>query len=75
MAEKEIVIQPSKTIMLLTSFHINPYPDLAIFGIKLFFTLIPDIAILIGSIVFLKYYKLTPYKFKENQEKIVELEL
>jgi GPH family glycoside/pentoside/hexuronide:cation symporter len=62
-------------VMLLTSFHIDPYSPLAKVGIDLFFALIPGIAMLIGSIIFLKYYKLTPDKVKENQEKIIELEL
>ena len=62
-------------VMLLTSFHIDPYSPLAKVGIDLFFALIPGIAMLIGSIIFLKYYKLTPDKVKENQDKIIELEL
>jgi len=62
-------------IMLITSFHIDPYSDPALFGIDLFFALIPGIAMLIGSIIFLKYYKLTPDKVKENQEIVKELGL
>lgn len=47
----------------------------AIFGIFLHFGLIPTIFILIGSLILLKFYKLTPDKTKANKEKMKEMNL
>ncbi|MBY9004815.1 MAG: MFS transporter [Candidatus Lokiarchaeota archaeon] len=47
----------------------------AIIGIKLHFSVIPAIVMLIGTIVFWKFYKLTPDKVKDHQERVIELKL
>lgn len=62
-------------VMLFTGFHDDPYSSSALLGIDLFFSVIPSIVMLIGSIVFWKFYKLTPEQVKENQEKVIELNL
>jgi GPH family glycoside/pentoside/hexuronide:cation symporter len=46
---------------------------LALFGIKLHMALIPAIALLIGALVFWKYYDLTPDKTTDIQAKIKDL--
>ena len=48
---------------------------LAVFGIKLHFSVIPTIVMLIGALIFWKFYKLTPDKIKEHQERVIELKL
>jgi len=50
-------------------------PASAIFGVQLHFSIIPAIVMLIGTIIFWKYYKLTPDKVTENQLKVKELGL
>ena len=47
----------------------------AIIGIKLHFSVIPAIVMLIGTIVFWKFYNLTPDKVKDHQERVIELKL
>ncbi len=49
--------------------------DLAIFGIRLHFSLIPMIAMLIGTLILLKFYDLKPEKVKIIKEKLIELNL
>jgi GPH family glycoside/pentoside/hexuronide:cation symporter len=48
-------------------------PESAIWGIHLHQALIPAIFVIIGALVFWKWYKLTPEKVQENQEKIKEM--
>jgi len=48
---------------------------LAVFGIKLHFSVIPAIVMLIGTIIFWRYYKLNPDRVKEHQERVIELKL
>ncbi len=48
---------------------------LAIFGIQMHFALIPSIAMLIGTLIFWKFYKLTPDKVEAHQAKVKELKL
>jgi Na+/melibiose symporter-like transporter len=47
----------------------------AIWGVHVHFALIPAIFMLIATIIFWKFYDLTPDKVKLNQEKIIELNL
>ncbi len=48
-------------------------PESAIWGIHFHQALIPAILVIIGALVFWKWYKLTPEKVLENQEKIKEM--
>jgi len=48
---------------------------LAIFGIQMHLGLIPAIFIFVGAFFFWRYYKLTPDKIQENQDKILSLGL
>jgi GPH family glycoside/pentoside/hexuronide:cation symporter len=48
---------------------------LAIFGIQMHFALIPAIAMLIGTLLFWKFYKLTPERVEAHQAKVKELKL
>ncbi|TXT66706.1 MAG: putative Na+/melibiose symporter-like transporter [Promethearchaeota archaeon] len=48
---------------------------LAIFGIQMHFALIPAIVMLIGTLVFWKFYKLTPDKVQEHEARVRELKL
>ena len=48
-------------------------PESAIWGIHLHQALIPAIFVIIGALVFWKWYKLTPEIVQENQEKIKEM--
>jgi len=50
-------------------------PESAIWGIHFHQALIPAILVIIGALVFWKWYKLTPEKVRENQEKIKEMGL
>jgi GPH family glycoside/pentoside/hexuronide:cation symporter len=50
-------------------------PASAIVGIQIHFALIPAIVMLIGTIIFWKYYKLTPDIVTKNQLKVKELGL
>jgi GPH family glycoside/pentoside/hexuronide:cation symporter len=47
----------------------------ALFGIELHFVVIPTIVMLIGAIIFWKYYKLTPDKVAQHQARVDELKL
>jgi len=47
----------------------------AVWGIQIHFALIPMILILLGTIIFWKWYDLTPEKAKINQEKVKEMDL
>ena len=49
--------------------------DLAIWGIHMHLALIPMIAILLGALVFWKWYDLKPDKISENQLRILQLKL
>jgi len=66
-------------IHMLTNFDQSPgatsQTELAIFGIQIHFALIPTILILIGAIVFWKYYRLTPDKVERNKAIILEQKL
>ncbi len=48
-------------------------PESAIWGIHFHQALIPAIFVIIGALVFWKWYKLTPEKVQANQEKIKEM--
>lgn len=50
-------------------------PPQAVIGIQIHFALIPAIVMLIGTIIFWKYYKLTPDVVTKNQQKVVEMGL
>lgn len=50
-------------------------PESAIWGIHFHQALIPAILVIIGALIFWKWYKLTPEKVRENQEKIKEMGL
>jgi GPH family glycoside/pentoside/hexuronide:cation symporter len=50
-------------------------PSSAIWGIHVHFALLPAIFMLLASIIFWKFYDLTPDKVKLNQDKIIELKL
>ncbi|TXT58390.1 MAG: putative Na+/melibiose symporter-like transporter [Promethearchaeota archaeon] len=47
----------------------------AIFGIQLHLGLIPAIYVLIGVLIFWKFYDITPEKVKEHKKKIAEMDL
>jgi Na+/melibiose symporter-like transporter len=50
-------------------------PESAFFGVLLHFSIIPAIVMLIGTLIFWRYYKLTPDIVAENQLKVKELGL
>jgi len=50
-------------------------PGSAIWGVHVHFALIPAVLMLIASIIFWKFYDLTPDKVKLNQDRIIELNL
>ena len=50
-------------------------PSSAVWGIHIHFALVPAIFMLLASIVFWKFYDLTPDKVQLNQDKIIELNL
>ena len=50
-------------------------PDPAIWGIHVHFALIPAIFMLLATLIFWKFYDLTPDKVRLNQERIIELNL
>ena len=64
---------------MLTGFDQSPgaisQTPLAVFGIQIHFALIPAILICIGSIVFWKFYKLTPDIVDRNRQIILEEKL
>jgi len=66
-------------VHMLTGFDQSPgatsQTGLAIFGIQIHFALIPAILILIGAIVFWKFYKLTPDIVDRNRQIILEEKL
>jgi GPH family glycoside/pentoside/hexuronide:cation symporter len=49
--------------------------DLALFGLRVQFALVPIIIITICGILFLKFYDLTPNKVKNNKDKLKKLDL
>jgi len=60
----------------LTGFNIDldlAQPESAIWGIYFHQALIPAMFVIIGALVFWKWYKLTPEKVHANQEKIKEM--
>jgi Na+/melibiose symporter-like transporter len=67
------------TVHTLTGFKegqpLAAQPSSAIWGIHIHFALIPAIFMLLASIVFWRFYDLTPDKIKLNQDKIIELNL
>jgi Na+/melibiose symporter-like transporter len=68
----------SLTLLLahvLTDFATDPYSAAAKFGIHVHLAVVPMICILIGTLVFWKWYDLTPEKVAENQKIIKELNL
>ncbi len=60
---------------VLTDFAVDPYSAAAKFGIHVHLAVVPMICILIGTLVFWKWYDLTPEKVTENQRIIKELNL
>jgi GPH family glycoside/pentoside/hexuronide:cation symporter len=64
-------------IHVLTGFNpsVERQTALALIGIRLQATIIPAIVVLIGLIVFLKYYDLTPDRTAQNKQKLKELGL
>jgi len=60
---------PSLALLLAES----PTPELAIFGIRIHSAIVPAILVLITTLVFWKYYKLTPDKVAANKEKLKEM--
>jgi GPH family glycoside/pentoside/hexuronide:cation symporter len=51
----------------------NTQSPQAVWGIQLHFGIIPFIFMLVGMIIFAKWYNLTPEKVKANQQKVEEL--
>ena len=49
--------------------------DLAVFGVKIHFALLPMIFMIIATILLWRFYKLTPDKVKEVKEKLAEIGL
>ena len=49
--------------------------DLAVFGLQISMALIPSILMVIGAIVFWKFYDLTPEKTKKIREQLKELQI
>ena len=64
-------------VHILTGFdpNVEKQTSLALIGIRLQAAVIPAIVVLIGLLVFLKYYDLTPEKTAINKEKLKELRL
>ncbi len=54
---------------------LSAQPSSAIWGVHVHFALIPAIFMLLGAIVFWKFFPLTPEKVKIHQDKIIELNL
>jgi len=52
----------------LTGFAQNKTSPSALFGIRLHFGLVPMLFLIVGIIVFWKFYQLTPEKVRQNQE-------
>ncbi|MHA2269822.1 MAG: MFS transporter, partial [Promethearchaeota archaeon] len=50
-------------------------PPSAIWGVHVHFALIPAIFMLFATLIFWKFYDLTPEKVRLNQEKVIELNL
>ena len=67
------------TVHTITGFQegqgLASQPGSAIWGVHVHFALIPTIFMLIGTIIFWKFYDLTPDKVHLHQEKIIELNL
>jgi len=59
----------------LTGFDVDPYSELAIWGIHIHLAVVPTIFMLIGVAVFWKYYDLTPDKIVQNRDQIRRLKL
>ncbi|TFF92932.1 MAG: MFS transporter [Promethearchaeota archaeon] len=55
-------------IHMLTGFAEDPSSPSAQLGIRLHFGLVPTLFLIVGIIIFWKYYTLTPEKVRENQE-------
>ncbi len=52
---------------------LSPTPDLALFGIRIHAVIVPAIIMLVATLLFWKFYDLTPQKVKENKAKLKEL--
>lgn len=50
-----------------------PQPPEAVLGIQIHFSLVPMIFMLLSTIILWRFFKLTPEKVKENEEKLAEL--
>ena len=51
----------------------SPTPELALFGIRVHSAIIPAIIVLMATLLFWKWYKLTPDKVAFNKAKLKEL--
>ena len=62
-------------VHIFTGFNpvVEDQTPLALLGIKVHMSLIPGIALLIGAIVFWKWYDLTPEKTEQIKAKIIQL--
>ncbi len=52
---------------------LSPTPDLALFGIRIHAVIIPAIIVFVATLLFWKYYELTPEKVMANKAKLKEL--
>jgi len=52
---------------------VSPTPELALFGIRIHSAIVPAIAVLISTIIFWRFYDLTPDKVAANKAKLEEL--
>ena len=52
----------------LTGFAVDPYSPSSLWGIRFHFGLVPVVFLIVGILVFWRYYTLTPDKVRENQE-------
>jgi GPH family glycoside/pentoside/hexuronide:cation symporter len=60
---------------VFTGFDADPYSASAKFGVHIHLAIVPMICIFVGTLVFWKWYDLTPERVAENQKKIIELNL
>jgi Na+/melibiose symporter-like transporter len=52
----------------------SPTPEAALFGIRVHTALVPALLVLVCTLLFWKYYDLTPEKVAENKRKLMERE-
>ena len=50
----------------------SPTPEAALFGIRIHTALVPALLVLVCTLLFWKYYDLTPEKVAENKRKLME---